>query len=164
LTKVANRRHFDDYLNREWRRMIREKKSLALILCDIDHFKLFNDTYGHLAGDSCLQQVADAIRRAVKRPADLVARYGGEEFVVILPNTKTEGALTVAEEMRAHVAELQIIHAASKTSKYVTLSLGVAVTIPSLEFSSQELIRTADLGLYEAKFQGRDRIVLKNLD
>ncbi|HEY9297751.1 MAG TPA: diguanylate cyclase, partial [Phormidium sp.] len=163
LTKVANRRHFDEYLEREWRRMIREQNPMALILCDIDYFKLYNDTYGHLAGDSCLQRVADAIQRAVKRPADLVARYGGEEFAVILPNTKAEGALTVAEEMRACVAALQIIHQESKTSQYVTLSLGVAVTIPTLESSYEELIRIADLGLYDAKFQGRDRIVLKNL-
>lgn len=164
LTKVANRRHFDEYLDREWRRMIREKNPLALILCDIDYFKLYNDTYGHLAGDSCLQQVADAIQRAVKRPADLVARYGGEEFAIILPNTNAEGALTVAEGIHSYVTALQIIHGESKTSKYVTLSLGVAVTIPTLNISYQELIRTADLGLYEAKSQGRDRIVLKTLD
>jgi diguanylate cyclase (GGDEF)-like protein/PAS domain S-box-containing protein len=161
LTQVANRRHFNEYLEREWRRMIREQNPIALILCDIDYFKLYNDTYGHLPGDSCLQQVADAIKRAVKRPADLVARYGGEEFAIVLPNTNAEGALTVAEEIRAYVAALQIVHAESKTSKYVTLSLGVAVTIPTLHGSYQELIRTADLRLYEAKSQGRDRIVLK---
>ncbi|MFB2937675.1 PAS domain S-box protein [Aerosakkonemataceae cyanobacterium BLCC-F154] len=162
LTHVANRRHFDEYLEREWRRMIREQNSIALILCDIDYFKLYNDTYGHLAGDSCLQQVADAIQRAVKRPADLVARYGGEEFAVILPNTKVGGALTVAKQIRAYVRELQIFHGESKTSKYVTLSVGVAVTVPSLHSSYNELIRTADSGLYEAKSQGRDRIVLKS--
>ncbi|MBE9226787.1 PAS domain S-box protein [Phormidium sp. LEGE 05292] len=162
LTQVANRRHFNEYLEREWRRMIREQNPIALILCDIDYFKLYNDTYGHLAGDSCLQQVADAIQRAVQRPADLVARYGGEEFAVILPNTNTEGALTVAEKIRTYVAALQISHQESQTSKYVTLSLGVAVTIPCLEFSYQELIRRADLGLYEAKSQGRDRIILKS--
>lgn len=163
LTQVANRRQFNEYLEREWRRMIREQNPIALILCDIDYFKLYNDTYGHLAGDSCLQQVADAIQRAVKRPADLVARYGGEEFAVILPNTNAEGALTVAEKIRASVAALQISHQESQTSKYVTLSLGVSVTIPILESSYQELIRTADLGLYKAKSQGRDRIILKTL-
>jgi diguanylate cyclase (GGDEF)-like protein/PAS domain S-box-containing protein len=163
LTKVSNRRHFDEYLDREWRRMVREKNPMALILCDIDYFKLYNDTYGHLAGDYCLQKVADAIQRAVKRPADLVARYGGEEFAVVLPNTNVEGALTVAKEIYNYVKELQIVHAESETSKYVTLSLGVAVTIPSLEFSYQELIKIADLGLYDAKSQGRDRIVLKNI-
>jgi len=162
LTNLANRRQFDEYLNKEWRRMFREKLPLALILCDIDYFKLYNDTYGHLAGDQCLQQVANAIKLAVKRPGDLVARYGGEEFAVILPNTKAEGALTVAQEIRSHLAALQLPHAQSKISKYVTLSLGVSVTVPTGEITWEQLILAADKGLYEAKFQGRDRVILKS--
>jgi len=163
LTQVANRRHFNESLEKEWRRMIREKSPIALILCDIDYFKAYNDTYGHLAGDLCLQKVADAIQRAVKRPADLVARYGGEEFAVILPNTNQEGALTVATEIRTYVISLKMIHEQSQASQYVTLSLGVAVTIPKVDSSYQELIKMADVGLYEAKSQGRDRIVTKNI-
>ena len=161
LTQVANRRYFDEYLEREWRRLSREKLPLALILCDIDYFKTYNDTYGHQGGDECLQKVAKAIRRSLKRPADFVARYGGEEFAIVLPNTKAEGALTVAEEIRSLLAEMRIIHAKSEVSQYVTLSLGVSVMVPTLNSSPEKLIYTADRGLYEAKYSGRDRAVLK---
>ncbi|MBD1832398.1 PAS domain S-box protein [Cyanobacteria bacterium FACHB-472] len=161
LTQVANRRRFDEYLEREWRRLAREKAPLALIMCDIDFFKLYNDNYGHQAGDSCLQLVAAAISQTLKRPADLVARYGGEEFVVILPYTKTQGALKVAQEIRDRIRELQIFHAKSPISPYITLSLGVAVVVPLPEYSPVELIHTADLALYEAKAAGRDRAILK---
>ncbi|MFB2923637.1 PAS domain S-box protein [Aerosakkonema funiforme] len=161
LTQVANRRGFDEYLHREWRRLTREQLPLALILCDIDFFKQYNDTYGHQAGDDCLKQVANAIKQAVRRPADLVARYGGEEFAVILPNTKAEGALVVAEEIRDRVRSQQIPHANSGISPYVTISLGIAVTVPTLQTSPERLIHVADLGLYEAKYQGRDRAILK---
>lgn len=161
LTQVANRRCFDEYLEREWRRLSREQFPLALILCDIDYFKAYNDTYGHQAGDECLQQVAKAIRRSLKRPADFVARYGGEEFAIVLPNTKAEGALTVAEEIRSSLAELEMDHVKSEVSRYVTLSLGVAVIVPTPNSSPEKLIYTADRGLYEAKYSGRDRAVLR---
>lgn len=130
LTQVANRRRLDAYLNQEWRRLSREKLSLSLILCDVDHFKRYNDRNGHQAGDDCLQQIAQAINRVVKRPADLVARYGGEEFAIILPNTTVEGATTVAEVIRAEIQQLRILHNDSDSSELVTVSLGERLLFP----------------------------------
>lgn len=161
LTKVANRYRFDWYLNQEWRRLKRQQTSLALILCDIDHFKLYNDTYGHQAGDRCLHQVAQAIRASVQRPADLVARYGGEEFAVILPDTSLEAAQKVAEKVRRQVRALGIPHAQT-LYQCVTMSLGVASCIPSHEQSYEELIAAADEALYRAKATGRDRTCYRN--
>ena len=159
LTKVANRRKFDKYLEVEWKRCIRENNFLSLILCDIDYFKLYNDTYGHQAGDRCLSQVARAIAKVVKRPADLVARYGGEEFAVILPNTNHLGAKYIAKQIRLQVEALKIPHINSDVDLYLTMSLGVAACIPdgSLDFST--LIEAADKGLYRAKELGRNRVV-----
>jgi diguanylate cyclase (GGDEF)-like protein/PAS domain S-box-containing protein len=160
LTGIANRRKFDRYIDSEWRRLAREKLPLSLIMCDIDYFKDYNDTYGHQAGDRCLQQVAQAISQAIKRPADLVARYGGEEFAVILPNTEVEGAVKVAEIIRTSVKQLKIGHIASRVKDLcVTLSLGVAGFIPSHEIPPATLITTTDQALYDAKKQGRDRVV-----
>jgi len=164
LTQIANRRCFDESLEREWQRLAREASPLSLILCDIDYFKSYNDTYGHPAGDQCLQQVAQAIYRAVRRPVDLVARYGGEEFAVILPNTKAEGAVQVAEEIRSGVKALKISHADSQANPYVTLSLGVASTFPTPELSPATLIAAADQGLYQAKTQGRNRVLLSGYE
>ena len=158
LTGVKNRRCFNEYLDTEWRRLAREEAPLSLIMCDIDYFKLYNDTYGHQAGDECLRQVASVLRRSLKRPADLVARYGGEEFVVVLPNTDIEGAARVAEFIRAEVQGLQIIHSKSAVSQYVTLSLGVACCIPAPHKLPETLIAIADEYLYRAKNQGRDRV------
>nr|WP_290222217.1 EAL domain-containing protein [Trichocoleus desertorum] len=156
LTQVANRRCFDEFLAQEWQRLAREQSPLSMILCDVDCFKLYNDTYGHLAGDDALRQVAQAIAQAVKRPADLVARYGGEEFAVILPNTDAAAAAIVAAQMQANVRALQIPHASSQVAEFITLSLGVAATIPQNQFSSATLIVAADQGLYRAKAQGRN--------
>ena len=164
LTQLANRRRFDQYLEMEWRRQAREQTPLSLILCDIDSFKNYNDTYGHQGGDECLRQVAGAIGDAVKRPSDLVARYGGEEFAVILPNTKINGALQVAEHIRVKIAALQVPHAGSQVSQYVTVSLGVASIVPASESGTEILIAAADQALYEAKAQGRDRIQLYQPD
>ncbi|MGK7877300.1 MAG: diguanylate cyclase [Xenococcaceae cyanobacterium] len=163
LTKVANRRSFDEHLDQEWLRMAREKQPLSLILCDADYFKPYNDEYGHQMGDDCLKQVAQAISRTIKRPADLVARYGGEEFAVTLPNTKAEGAMKVAEAIRREIQLLKIPHVQSQVSKYVTVSLGVSSIVPTLEDSPESLIAAADNALYQAKNQGRDRIVMKTL-
>ncbi len=163
LTQLANRRRFDEYLIHEWLRMMRERQFLSLILCDVDFFKNYNDTYGHPAGDDCLRNVAQAIRHQAKRPGDLVARYGGEEFVVILPNTNSEGAVQVARDIRQEVNALNLPHSRSKISNHVTLSLGVASIIPNPSYSPTDLINTADQALYSAKQQGRDCSILKEL-
>ncbi len=158
LTQLANRRRFDQYLEMEWRRQAREQTPMSLILCDIDSFKSYNDTYGHPGGDECLRQVAGAIGSSVDRPADLVARYGGEEFAVILPNTAMGGAELVAEHIQIKIAALQLPHAGSQVSEYVTVSLGVASMVPTAESAPSILIAAADRALYQAKGLGRDRI------
>ncbi|MGC9524739.1 MAG: GGDEF domain-containing protein, partial [Limnospira sp.] len=157
LTQVANRLRFDTYLHREWHRLKREQQPLSLILCDIDQFKRYNDTYGHPAGDECLIRVAQAIQRSIRRPADLVARYGGEEFGIILPNTTEAGAIQVAESLQTAVEALHISHIASDVGDWVTISLGVACTVPTAEGSPAHLLKAADLALYQAKERGRNR-------
>jgi diguanylate cyclase (GGDEF)-like protein len=156
LTGVANRRRFDEYLDAEWQRLARENLPLSLILCDIDFFKKYNDTYGHQAGDACLRRVADALSFCARRSVDLVARYGGEEFAVILPDTTVAGASQVAEEIRAVVNTLEIAHAQSAVSHHVTLSLGIACTQPNLNLDPTMLIAAADAALYQAKAAGRN--------
>ncbi len=160
LTQVFNRRRFDQALESEWQRLARECLPLSLILCDIDYFKAYNDTYGHPVGDICLQQVASLIKKTVKRPADLVARYGGEEFAVILPNTNALGAVHVAEQIRTRVKANKIEHSGSRHHQCITLSLGVATIVPTPQQSPAALIVLADRGLYQAKAAGRDRTVL----
>ncbi|HBL14836.1 MAG TPA: diguanylate cyclase response regulator [Cyanobacteria bacterium UBA11162] len=159
LTQIANRRSFDECLQHEWKRLAREKAPLSLILCDIDFFKAYNDTYGHQAGDKCLKEVAQILHQAVRRPADLVARYGGEEFVIILPNTEVKGAVLVAQAIRSKLQAEAIPHAGSQVSDYVTLSFGVGGMIPRPGSSPNELIAMADQALYQAKLEGRDRVV-----
>ncbi|MBD2101915.1 PleD family two-component system response regulator [Leptolyngbya sp. FACHB-261] len=161
LTGVANRRYFDEILEREWQRLAREQQPLSLVLADVDFFKNYNDTYGHQAGDHCLKEVARAIAQAVKRPADLVARYGGEEFAIVLPNTEAQGAVHVAEEIRKAVQSLQLKHKASKVNEFVTLSLGVTGLLPQPNSSPELLILAADQGLYQAKAEGRNRTILR---
>ncbi len=156
LTGLANRRYFDDYLDQEWRRLTREQAPLSLILLDIDYFKRYNDTYGHLAGDACLEKVAEAIRRSIKRPADLAARYGGEEFAIILPYTKLEGAIHTGQLILQEIANSRIPHSGSPSHPYVTVSLGIASTYPSLAFAARHLTDQADQALYQAKQQGRN--------
>lgn len=159
LTKIANRRKFDRYIAAEWTRLAREQNPISLILCDIDYFKLYNDTYGHQAGDRCLQEVAQAISKVIKRPADLVARYGGEEFVLVLPNTPLEGAKYLAQQVRLQIEALRLPHINSPVDLYITLSLGVSCCIPNANFSFYTLITAADKGLYQAKAMGRNRVV-----
>jgi diguanylate cyclase (GGDEF)-like protein/PAS domain S-box-containing protein len=163
LTGLANRRRFDEYIEQEWQRLAREQEPLSLILCDIDFFKLYNDTYGHQAGDDCLKQVATALRHSVKRPADLVARYGGEEFAVILPHTTAAGAFCLAKSIHQQIRQLKLAHPGSTVSQYVTLSLGVAGLIPCSGVTPAKLIAAADAALYEAKTTGRDRVILVEL-
>lgn len=164
LTQVANRRRFDEYLSQEWQHMLREQQPLSLILCDVDCFKAYNDVYGHQEGDQCLRQVAQVIDAAVKRAVDLVARYGGEEFAVILPNTASEGAQQVAQEIQASIKALALPHAASSAAPIVTLSQGIATLIPQLDEEPDQLIAAADQALYRAKQSGRDRIVVATPD
>jgi diguanylate cyclase (GGDEF)-like protein/PAS domain S-box-containing protein len=162
LTQIANRRRFDDRLTQEWRRAQRDKTSLAVIICDIDFFKNYNDAYGHLRGDDTLYAVAQAVQDTLKRPMDLVARYGGEEFAVILPVTDVQGAERVALQIKAAVEELQIAHKSSRTSKYITLSFGAAAVVPSNGLSSKRLIEAADQALYLAKAKGRNLIEINS--
>jgi len=157
LTHVANRRFFNRYLQQEWRRLSREKGILSLILCDVDYFKAYNDTYGHVAGDRCLQQVAQTLASVLKRPADLVARYGGEEFVMVLPQTDLEGAIALVQQIQARVSQLSIPHRGSLVATTLTLSFGLASASPSLQMPVRTLLKQADLALYQAKDGGRNR-------
>ena len=158
LTGLANRRSFDEKLSNEFYRLRRSGAVLSLIMLDVDHFKLFNDEYGHLDGDDCLQKVAAVLKTNVKRAADTAARYGGEEFVVILPEVSKDGAMVVAENIRQQVEALQIPHAESRTSRYVTVSLGVISVSTELLISPEKIVALADEALYEAKQSGRNRI------
>jgi diguanylate cyclase (GGDEF)-like protein len=157
LTGIANRRIFDAALAQEWRRGLRSKGPLSVILLDIDFFKRFNDTYGHQAGDDCLIRAAHALRTTLKRPGDFIGRYGGEEFVAILPESDLDGAVCVAENMRQCVEALAIPHARSEAAYYVTVSLGVACMIPGPEANETRLVEMADQALYQAKEAGRNR-------
>ncbi|MEO5363935.1 MAG: diguanylate cyclase [Magnetococcus sp. DMHC-8] len=159
LTGIPNRRHFDDYLQREWGRSLRGHSPLSLILMDIDFFKPFNDHYGHAAGDECLRQVAHALAHTMTRPIDLVARYGGEEFVCVLPGTDLEGLTVVGNRLRENVCALALTHHHSRVAKQVTISLGGVTMIPSREISPTALVQAADQRLYQAKEQGRNRLV-----
>ncbi len=159
LTGVANRRQFDRVIAQEWQRLAREKQPISLILCDIDFFKQYNDFYLHLAGDDCLKQVARALEKTSRRASDLVARYGGEEFAILLPNTDRKGAYEVAQNIKQQLAALKMSHARSAVNEFVTLSMGIETTIPTLDAAPSSLIDRADRALMAAKAQGRDRIV-----
>ncbi|GAA6622398.1 diguanylate cyclase domain-containing protein [Scytonema sp. NUACC26] len=160
LTKVANRRQFDKYLHQQWQQHQEEQTPLSLIMCDIDHFKLYNDHYGHQAGDECLKQVARSIRDVVRSFSCLLARYGGEELAIVLPNTTSNDAIAIAEQIQLSIARTQIAHDRSPISEYLTLSVGVATTVPNSERLPENLIELADEALYAAKEQGRNRSCL----
>ncbi|MBT3204859.1 MAG: diguanylate cyclase [Gammaproteobacteria bacterium] len=156
LTNIANRRYFDKKLSQQWKLMGRVKKPISLILCDIDFFKTYNDTYGHQKGDTCLALVAQAISSAVKRPNDIVARYGGEEFVIVLPDTDNNSAINIAEKIQRNVSDLNINHSASTVSPIVTLSMGISTLLVTKHNSHDTLLGFADDLLYQAKDGGRN--------
>ncbi|GGO83137.1 hypothetical protein GCM10011348_26170 [Marinobacterium nitratireducens] len=159
LTEIPNRRYFDELLAAEWSRALRSGTVLSLIICDIDYFKDFNDHYGHLVGDECLKAVARELDLHARRAGDSVARFGGEEFAVLLPGTELADALRLADEMRESVKGLGISHRGSRVSDLVTISMGVACMVPTLDKRPQQLLKEADEALYRAKHQGRDRVV-----
>ncbi|HEX4870145.1 MAG TPA: diguanylate cyclase [Moraxellaceae bacterium] len=160
LTGLANRRHFNETFQQEWERARREVQPLALVFVDVDHFKPFNDTYGHLEGDAVLGRVGMALRECLRRPGDLAARYGGEEFVLLLPGTPAGGALEVARQAHQAIADLGIPHRASGAATHVTASLGVAAVVPGAGMRSVDLLAAADAATYAAKGAGRNRIML----
>jgi len=159
LTGIANRRRFDDCLGRAWRQSLRGATPLSLIMADIDHFKAYNDTYGHLAGDECLRAVATSLASALKRPGDLAARFGGEEFAMVMEETSLGGATHLAETMREAVAGLGMEHRDSSVAAIVTITLGVASAVPRPGLGPDALLRLADYKLYEAKLAGRNRVL-----
>jgi diguanylate cyclase (GGDEF)-like protein len=160
LTGLANRQAGNNFLSREWLRAAREQKEFSVIMIDIDFFKLYNDSYGHLAGDDCLKKVAAALQQGLHRPADLLVRYGGEEFMALLPDTGREGALFVGNAMRDALAAVQLHHGNSTVSPQVTVSIGIASTIPGVDMPVEVLIAAADRALYQAKQEGRNRICI----
>jgi len=158
LTQIANRRHFDAFLNREWQRAIRNAQPLSLVVLDVDHFKLYNDTLGHAAGDTCLQKVAETLQLHAARPTDLAARYGGEEFVLLFAETPAENAVRLAGMIRAAVEALEVPNPRSTTSPWLTVSVGVATIVPTQLDAIDNLFVCADRAMYAAKAGGRNRV------
>jgi two-component system chemotaxis family response regulator WspR len=161
LTGLSNRRYFNEYSGPQWRLAIREQSSIAILMVDVDNFKTYNDTYGHLAGDEVLKSVGAAMLKSFARPTDLPARFGGEEFVVLLPATPLESLVTLGERLRGNVEELKIPHEASAVCEHVTISVGGAATVPKREDTVLELVEIADQALYEAKGSGKNRVVTR---
>lgn len=164
MTGVANRRRLDEALEQEWLRALRSGQPLALIMIDVDHFKSYNDTLGHHAGDRALRQIAGAMAGVIQRPADLLARYGGEEFAVLLPETDLAGAMAVATQLGAAVSELALAHPASPTAATATISCGVSALLPKAELALAQLKQGADRALYLAKRSGRNRSACHSYD
>lgn len=158
LTGIANRRHFDEVLSREVRRCLRERQPLSLILCDIDGFKRYNDSYGHARGDDTLKRVAQAVEKTFRRAGDLAARYGGEEFAIVLPGIEARRAWLFADRLRRNIWRLTIPNAVSPVADRVTISAGVATALPDRIYAIEELIQAADTALYRAKGNGRNRV------
>ncbi|MDQ0395733.1 response regulator [Labrys monachus] len=156
LTSLGNRRYFDEYLSLEWQRSLRKQIPIAILMIDVDNFKKYNDTYGHLAGDEALKRIAQVIQNSLGRRTDLAARFGGEEFVAVLLNVSDPGASHVAERMVAGVRDLNIPHGSGR----VTISIGIASTLPAVGYTPGELLHIADQALFRAKMAGRDRIVI----
>ena len=160
LTGLANRRAFDTFLDEEWRRALRDKSQISMLMIDVDFFKQYNDTYGHLKGDECLKAIADVLERVTRRPGDKVARFGGEEFVVIFSSADYQYAVSIAEQIRMEVEALKIPHEKSDINSFVTISVGVALIVPNQNMSPIDLIKSADQALYRAKEEGRNRVVI----
>ena len=158
LTGLSNRRHFDEYLELEWRRAMRDQTQLSLLMIDVDFFKTYNDSFGHVEGDEALRKVAASIREASSRPSDLPARYGGEEFALVLPSTSPGGARLVAEKLRMAVAALKIPHIAPAEGVSLTISIGLSTMTPVQGTDCRQLIMAADKGLYTAKNNGRNQV------
>jgi diguanylate cyclase (GGDEF)-like protein len=161
LTQIANRRYFDKCINQEWGRLKREQLPLTVLLCDVDYFKQYNDSYGHLVGDDCLRDIAQAIAQSIQQhPTHLAARYGGEEFIMLLPSIDTFEAEQIAGILQERIQSLQLPHPNSPVSSFVTASFGIATMIPSETGSIKSLLTKADQALYQAKHQGRDRVAV----
>lgn len=158
LTGIANRRHFDELLEKEILRCKREGKPVSLLMLDIDFFKEYNDEYGHLKGDECLQKISQALQQKIKRPGDIVARYGGEEFCIITPATGQDGAFQLARQIQQGIEQLGIYHGKSDVASNVTVSIGIATLLPTDTCNSREILSAADTALYEAKKAGRNLI------
>ena len=158
LTGLWNRRYYDDTINKEWLRCLKNKKPISMLLLDVDYFKEYNDFYGHKKGDECLIQIAQAAKNVFKRSSDSVARYGGEEFVIIIEANKDE-AINTANILRKNIENMKIYHQLSSVSPWVTVSIGVTSTIPGNKFSYKEFFLTVDKALYQAKDAGRNQVV-----
>ena len=164
LTQLYNRRYFERQMEKEWKKCHRESKRLAMLVVDIDYFKLYNDSYGHAAGDECLKKVSAILAGSLHRPGDIVARIGGEEFVALLPGSDEDGAIKVAETMQQKLHDAMIEHNRSPIDDYVTISIGLAVTYPTESATALGLFKAADKALYRGKFMGRNHIVVGELD
>ena len=164
LTGIPNRRRFEDHFASEWQRGRRSETEMSLILMDIDQFKLYNDTYGHQSGDSCLTLVGQALAKSAHRPGDMIARYGGEEFIAVLPDTGGDGAIRMAETIRDNMSALKIAHEPSDVSDYVTLSMGLVTWKISGDKDPKAMIEAADKALYDAKKNGRNRYQVSPTD
>lgn len=164
LTGLANRRYFNELMDTEWKRAVRAREPLAVVMIDVDDFKRYNDTYGHLAGDEVLKTVGKTMRAGAERPADLAARFGGEEFILVLPNTEFDGAIYIAERLRKALDQLAIEHSAASCGAHVTVSVGVACTVPLQADTPGRLIGAADAALYDAKRTGRNRVCARILE
>lgn len=162
LTGLSNRRHFDEFFEEEWRRAKRLQQPVSLIILDIDSFKQFNDNYGHPAGDECLVRVAAALKKFARRPGDILARYGGEEFAVVLGNTPLPDAEKVAEKIRSAIFALNLLHEFAASSNRITISAGVAAAYPHENQTEKQLIKAADIALYEAKNAGRNCLAVNS--
>jgi diguanylate cyclase (GGDEF)-like protein len=159
LTTLYNRRHFDEFLDLEWQRCSRLQTPISLAIIDIDHFKILNDTYGHIIGDQCLQHIAQLLKKLTQRPSDICARYGGEEFVIVYGNTNTEHAQQLLNQLLTAIRQLAIPNKNASTAPYITVSIGLATFCPNMQTNKEQLLKTADSMLYLAKENGRDQIV-----